>query len=93
MRALLVAESGKESGDIPAEQPTFYHEVDYVVRTWLEHRLHHAYPDAGAYNDQCNWLMKDWHTLSMYYIRAEKGVFTALAMPTQADEWESLAGE
>jgi hypothetical protein len=81
MRVLVASDKNEELKDIPGEQPRFYHEVDYVMRTWLEHRLHHLYPEAGGYNDQDEYLMRDWHTLSMYYIRVYHGEFTAFVMP------------
>lgn len=93
MRTLLLAEKGEDTQETPSEQPSFYHDVDYLVRTWLEHRLHHTYPDAGGYNDQCEWLMKDWHVLSMYYIRAEAGVFTAVQIPDNAPDYHTLMGD
>lgn len=94
MRTLLRAESGKENNDEPPdEQPPFFHEADYVIRTWLEHRMHHTYPDDGGYNSQCSWLMRDWHILSMYYLRAEKGVYSHISMPTGGAEWQTQMGD
>lgn len=93
MRSLLAAEKGEDKSDVPQEQSHFYHDVGYVIRTWLEHRLHHTYPEMGGYNDQDEYLMRDWHTLSLYYVRAEAGVFTAVQMPTNAPHYSALMGD
>lgn len=90
MQVLVKAEKGEDNDSVPNEQPAFYHDIDYVIRTWLEHRVHHTYPDPGGYNDQDERLMDDWHTMTMYYIRIEKGVFSAPPKMEGAQQWGDL---
>ncbi len=92
MRLFVAMEKGEEDDEIPETPPPFSHEADYVLRTWLEHKLHHLYPESGGYNDQDPYLMKDWHTVNLYYMRAEKGVFTALPVSADAGSWLDLMG-
>lgn len=76
MKQIIAMEKGEESKDIPDEPPPFRHEIDYVIRTWLEHKLHHTYPDIGGYNDQDSDLMDDWHIMNVYYARVSMDVFS-----------------
>lgn len=92
MRHLVAAEKHEETQDIPDNLPPLKCDVHYAIKTWLQHRLHHTYPRAGGYDDQDADLMDDWHTLSLYFIRVEKGVFTQIQMPTNAPHIESLLG-
>lgn len=92
MRMLVKAEKGEDSGDIPDEQPPVAHDIDYVIRTWMEHHIHHTYPRAGGYDDQDADLMDDWHILSMYYVRVERGIFTVMSMPTNGADWQTMMG-
>lgn len=73
--------------------PTFHHDIDYVVQTWMERKLYQLYPDAGGYNDQDELLMRDWHNLSMYYIRVKNGVVSAPPQPVHAASWSTLMGD
>lgn len=93
MRALIAAEKGEETEDIPDLPSKLLNDVDYVVRTWFEHRLHHLYPAAGGYDDQDQTLMRDWGVLNLYYVRAEKGVFTAVPPSANAGDWLDLMGD
>lgn len=68
----------------------FFHEIDYVIRTWMEHRIHHTYPELGGYNDQDDHLMRDWHTMNIYYNRVAHNDLSAPLMPTNAGSWEDL---
>lgn len=70
--------------EIPPLPPELFHDADYAIRTWLEHRLHHTYPDIGGYNDQCAYLMRDWHSLNIYYLRVYRGEFGAQNIPDDA---------
>ncbi len=92
MRAYVAAEKGEENDDIPDEPERLHFEINYVIRTWLEHKLHHTYPELGGYNDQDPWLMEDWHTLNMFYARVSKGVFSALPLSSDAGDWLDLMG-
>lgn len=90
MKRLIAAEKGETDPYIPGTQPPIYHDVDYVMRTWLEHKIHHTYPEPGGYNDQCEWLMRDWHVVNMYNIRVEHGESSILAMPESGFDWDGL---
>lgn len=70
-----------------------FYDIDYVAQTWLEHKLHHLYPEAGGYNDQCPYLMKDWHTFNLYYSRVAHGDLNAPPLPTNPRPWDSLMGD
>lgn len=76
-----------EDNDVPDEPPPFQNEVGYVIQTWLEHKLHHTYPEQGGYNDQNLSLVDDWHIMNMYYVRILKGVSSALVMPEHGPSW------
>lgn len=89
MRILIQAEAG-EGGETPDVLSGFVHDIDYVVKTWLEHRIHHAYPRYGGYDDQDADLMDDWHILTLYYIRVGQGVTSALAMDDDGVPIEDL---
>lgn len=93
MRMLISAEKGEETDDIPDSPPPLENDADYAIRTWLEHRMHHVYPAAGGYDDQSESLMRDWGVLNLYYLRAEKGVFTAMPAPASAGSWLDLMGD
>ncbi len=90
MDVLVKAEKGESAGETPGEQPTFHYPIDYVIRTWIEHKLHHIYPDAGGYNDQCKYLMEDWHTVNMYHIRVAKGELSAQIIDEEAIPLQDL---
>lgn len=70
--------------DIPPLPPKLFYDADYAIRTWLEHRLHHTYPDVGGYNDQSLELMLDWHKLNVYYLRVYRGEFGSQDIPDDA---------
>lgn len=90
MRIHVRIEKGEEIEYEELHADDFYHEIDYVIRTWLEHKYHHTYPESGSYNDQDAYLMKDWHTMNVYYSRVSHGDFAAPLMPKQADNWQTL---
>lgn len=90
MRRLVAAEKGETDPYVPDEQPPFFHDIDYIVRTWLEHKIHHTYPEPGGYNEQCEWLMRDWHVVNMYNVRVEHGEFSAPPIPQNAPNWQSM---
>lgn len=90
MRRLIAAEKGETDNAVPDVQPPFYHDIDYVLRTWLEHKIHHTYPEIGGYLDQCEFLMRDWHVVNMYNVRVEHGEFSAPPIPQNAPDWQGL---
>lgn len=90
MRRVIAADKGEDNDEIPNEPPFIFEDVDYVIRTWLEHRIHHTYPELGGYNDQDEWLMRDWHVMNVYYSRVAAGVFSAMPLPKQAQDWQTL---
>lgn len=93
MRMLIAAENGQADNDPLDEPAMLYHEADYVMDTWLERKLYGLYPAAGGYNDQDDWLMRDWRKMTLYYLRAKAGVFSAISMPRQAPDWHALMGD
>lgn len=91
MRQLLVAESGQVDEDAPPETPEpFINDVNYVIDTWLERKLHSVYPDGGGYNDQDESLMYDWRKMTLHYLRAKAGVFSAPIIQPNAADWRSI---
>jgi hypothetical protein len=92
LRRLIAAEKGEESDEIPDEQPPFNHDAHYVIHTWLERRLHGIYPEPGGLLDQDAELMADWDALSLWYIRCEKGVYSAPPISENAPSWQGLMG-
>lgn len=93
MRDVVRFEKGEGGGEVPDPPSKLFHERDYVMRTWLEHKLHHTYPDLGGYNDQDEYLMRDWHTMNLYYARVYAGEFVAELVPDDVDHWQSILGE
>lgn len=78
------------------EPPPLNHELDYVIATWTQHKLHHTYPRAGGYDDQDEALMHDWHTLNLFYARVSNGQLTTFDMSqfrTSSRAWSEVAGE
>lgn len=85
---MIRVEKGEdENDDVPDEPPPFQNEIDIVIRTWLEHKLHHTYPDVGGYLDQDSSLMDDWHIVNMYYSRVWHGVTQPVLIPKDAPSW------
>lgn len=97
MRVIVAQDRGeKPPDDVLPEPPPVHHDLDYVMATWLQHRIHHTYPRAGGYDDQDELLMMDWHTLNLYYSRVEAGQFTTFNLSgfrRQAQAWSEMAGE
>jgi hypothetical protein len=93
MRDVVRFEKGEDDGEIPPPPSKLFHERDYVMRTWLEHKIHHTYPDRGGYNDQDEYLMRDWHTMNVYYMRVHAGEFAAVLLPDDTVDWDTLLGE
>jgi hypothetical protein len=89
MRNLIAAEKG-EVEEIPDEPPALHHDAHYAIRTWIERRLHHIYPEPGGLMDQDEELMADWDTLNIIYIRAGSGAFSAPPLPEDAPDWQGL---
>jgi len=76
----VAAEEGRDS-DTPLPDPdSLKHDLDYVIRTWMANKLHHTYPRPGGYDDQDEYLMRDWHTMNLYYSRAKAGVYSTVWM-------------
>lgn len=97
MKVVIAQERGEAQSDEPLpEPPPIHHDLDYVIATWLQHKLHHTYPRAGGYDDQDELLMQDWHTMNLYYARVENGQLTTFDMSwirTSARSWTDMAGE
>lgn len=85
-------EKGESEGTL-SEPPPFVHQLDYVISTWMQHKIHHTYPRAGGYDDQDEYLMKDWQSMNMFYMRAQAGVFMVVMMDTPLMGWSKEAGE
>lgn len=70
---MIHAEHGEYTPD-PADEwddlAGLYYPLDYVLRTWNEHRQYHVLPDAGGWNDQ-DWRLveHDWPLVTMRYNR------------------------
>ncbi len=90
MQNLIAAEKGEDIKVNLDDPPKLNYEVNYVIRTWLDHRKHGTYPRLGGYDAQCPFLMEDWHTLNLYHTRVEHGVISLINMPTSGERWESL---
>lgn len=77
MAQWVATEKGDEDENdlLPELPPLETEDEQYVIRTWIEHRLHHTYPEPGGYNDQDPYLMEDWHTLNLCYARVCAGQF------------------
>lgn len=78
------------------EPPPLNHDIDYVMATWTQLRIHHVYPRAGGYDDQDELLMQDWHTMNLFYNRVESGQLTTFDMSqfrTSSRSWSDMAGE
>lgn len=91
MRRVVAADKGETDDDVPNTPPRLWHDADYVIRTWMEHRTHHTYPEPGGYNDQDEWLMLDWHVMNVYYSRVHAGVFGGVALNViNATNWQSI---
>lgn len=67
MAQLVASERGEKAHELPDEPLRLHYPADYVIATWLEHRLHGTLPRAGGYDDQCALLMLDWHALNLRY--------------------------
>jgi hypothetical protein len=92
MEHLIAIEKG-ETIDSTLDYPfAFFHEIDYVIATWLDHRKHGTYPRAGGYDDQDSQLMADWHTMNLYHSRVERGEIIALDMPEDAPDISTMMG-
>jgi hypothetical protein len=92
MRDVVKIDKGEELEYTSTTPRTFFYDVDYVIRTWLEHKIHHLYPDPGGYNDQDAYLMLDWHTMNVYYTRVMNDDFSTLKIPMADTPWEDLMG-
>lgn len=94
MKQVVSMEKMEESDYVPDVPPKLHHDADYVIRTWYDHKLHHTYPETGAYNDQDAFLMLDWHAMNMYYGRVWKGEFVGsnMPLPSEGEDWLSMTG-
>lgn len=90
MRGLIAVEKGESFKEELDEPPPLHHEVNYAIRTWLDHRAHGSYPNPGGYNKQDPLLMADFHTLTLYHIRVENGVVSHVQMPAKGQDSETL---
>lgn len=90
MRNLVRVEKNEQIDVNLSDPPKLHYEVNYVIRTWLDHRKHGTYPRAGGYDDQCPFLMEDWHTMNLYHTRVEHGIVTIVRVPTTGATWDTL---
>lgn len=98
MKVVIAQDRGETLPDEPLPEPPPIQtpDLDYVIATWLQHKIHHTYPKAGGYDDQDELLMEDWHTLNLFYARVESGQLSALYIPQVHDDarsWSDMAGE
>lgn len=92
MKRLIASEKGEESSEIPEDLPPLKCDVHYALNTWFHHRMHHVYPESGGYNSQDESLMQDWTTISLYYIRVDKGVFSSMDITSDMPNSIDLLG-
>jgi len=90
MRVHVQIEKNEHIPYEPIDASQFYHDIDYVIRTWLEHKMHHTYPETGSYNDQDAWLIKDWHTMNVYFSRVWNGDFTVAMPSVKSESWQDF---
>lgn len=93
MQRLIAAEKGEPLKDALDDPSKINHEVNYVIRTWLDHRKHGTYPRLGGYDEQDPDLMLDWHTLNLYHVRVENGVVLHLDTPNNAPDVSEQLGD
>lgn len=97
MKVVVAQDKGQELPDEPLpEPPPLNHDINYVIATWLQHKIHHTYPRAGGYDDQDELLMEDWHTMNLFYSRVESGQLASFDMSqfrTSSRSWSDMAGE
>lgn len=93
MERLIAAEKGEPLKDDLDEPSHLFHEVNYAIRTWLDHRKHGSYPKPGGYDRQDPFLMADWHTLNLYHSRVENGIVTVMKFPKNAPDFSTLMGD
>jgi hypothetical protein len=92
MGRLIAAEKGEDyKGDLD-EPHKLLHEVNYVLRTWLDHRKHGTYPKLGGYDEQDLDLMQDWHTLNLYHVRVEHGAVISIKLSEDAPDITTQLG-
>lgn len=77
----------KRPDDSEDEAVYLYYPLDYVIHTWLDHRIGGAYPAPGGYDAQDAQLMDDWHTLNKrhLYISNQLRNNTTLKLPASED--------
>lgn len=81
---------------MPEIEIALHYPLDYVTRTWYEHRNRGTYPRAGGYDDQDAQLMDDWHVFDMrlMYKRGELEEQTRTDPdypdPSEALDWSEL---
>ena len=93
MERLIAAEKGEPLKDDNLDDPQpLHHEVNYVIRTWLDHRKHGTYPRPGGYDEQDPDLMEDWHTLTLICVRVENGITSYIDFPAEAPDVSEQLG-
>jgi hypothetical protein len=90
MSNLIAVDKGETVPINLDDPPQFHYEINYVIRTWFDHRKHGTYPKLGGYDCQCPFLMADWHTLNLYHTRVEHGITSFLDMPTTGEHVDTL---
>lgn len=93
MQRLISAEKGEAVSEVPDAPPPFHHDIDHVIHTWLERRLHRIYPEEGGLLNQDAELMSDWSSLDILYVRTEKGATSSFSVPDNAQNWQSTLGD
>lgn len=73
MKLVVSAEKGEPDDAVPPRPDDLENDADYVMETWLQHRIHHTYPEPGGYNDQDETLMRDWKTMNLWHLRVSAG--------------------
>lgn len=97
LERLAQSERGKKQPDedIPDNPVYLHYPLEYVLRTWLDHRASGTYPEAGGYNQQDAQLMDDWAALNERYFEINLDLDAREAMhddtPEDAPYWRNLA--
>jgi hypothetical protein len=90
MQTLIAAEKGEEIDVNLSDPPQLHYEVNYIIKAWMNYRKHGRYPRAGSLDDQCPFLIEDFHTMNLYHTRVEHGITSTVKIPTSNEGWESL---
>lgn len=92
MERLIATEKNEPYNGVLEDPMPFFHEIDYVIATWLHYRRHGAYPRAGGYDKQDSQLMQDWATMDLYHLRIERGDYKSFYVPENAPDVSTMMG-